>query len=222
MIAACPTRGWPTGFTGRRDAFLIVLTETLGYPHRVARELRRPDITVDAADDEARPVIAGEAVPSSDDPRTCPACAVVRWLEVLGIADGLGRGSARMALVAADAPTVTSAHQHVPSEPSRWRGAAVLLPAIDRHGWHDDYRPMTTRAIRARLAGAGARAGTGDVLDEPRGASPEVPDSAALASTSGSVEAAAELDEVLTMLDDLADDADALNIRIQALLTGFG
>jgi len=30
--------------------------------------------------------------------------------------------------------------------------------------------------------------------------------------------AAPELDEVLTLLDDLAEDADALNTRIQALL----
>src|ERR1700754_430004 len=29
LIAACPTRGWPHGFLGRRDAFLIVLTAVL-------------------------------------------------------------------------------------------------------------------------------------------------------------------------------------------------
>lgn len=223
MIAACATRGWPCGFAGRRDAFLIVLTETLGYPHRSARELRPSDIHLPlgaGADDEARPVIAGQAVPTGDGPRTCPACAVVRWLQVLGIADGLGRGSARMALSAADAPTAASAHQHIPSEPARWRGAAVLLPAIDRHGWHEDYRPMTTSAIRARLARVAERVTTAD----PLGETPGPPPAPARAAATGSQETrpVPELDEVLSMLDDLANDADALNTRIQTLLAGNG
>ena len=74
------------------------------------------------------------------------------------MADGLGRGSARTALAAADAPTSTSPHQHTGSGPARWRAAAVLLPAIDRHGWLDDYRPISTRTIRTRLALAAGRA----------------------------------------------------------------
>jgi len=83
------------------------------------------------------------------------------------VADGLGRGSARTALAAADAPTSTSPHQHTGSGPARWRAAAVLLPAIDRHGWLDDYRPISTRTIRTRLALAAGRADTDDLLTEP-------------------------------------------------------
>jgi len=121
MIAACPTRGWPAGLTGRRDALLIVLTESLEYTHRAARRLRPANITVPTTGppDQAVPRLAGRAAPSSDDPRTCPACAVTRWLDILGVADGLGRGSARTALAAADAPTPASPHQHTPSEPAR-------------------------------------------------------------------------------------------------------
>ena len=44
MIAACATRGWPAGLTGTRDAFLIVLTETLGHTHHTARELRPTNV----------------------------------------------------------------------------------------------------------------------------------------------------------------------------------
>jgi len=213
MIAACATRGWPAGLTGRRDAFLIVATELLGYTHRAARQLHPADITepTPAPPDQAVPRLAGRAAPSSDDPRTCPACAVARWLDILGVADGLGRGSARTALAAAGAPTPASPHQHTPTEPPRWRGAAVLLPAIDRHGWLDDYRPITTRTIRTRLAHAAERAATGDVPGEPPAATHP-------ATATGPARSAPELDEVLTLLDDLAEDVDALNTRIQALL----
>ncbi len=178
MIAACATRGWPAGLTGRRDAFLIVLTESLGYPHRAARQLSPADITVPifGPAGESVPWLAGRPVPSDGDPRTCPACAVARWLDILGVADGLGRGSARMALTAADAPTPTSPHQHTPTEPARWRAAAVLLPAIDRHGWLDDYRPISTRTIRARLRLASGRAGTDDLGGEPHDTPPAATD----------------------------------------------
>ncbi len=160
MIAARATRGWPAGLTGRRDAFLIVLTESLGYSNRAARGLSPADITEPTCGlgGESLPCLQGQAVPGCGDPRSCPACAVVRWLDILGVADGLGRGSARTALTAADAPTPASPHQHTGSGPARWRGAAVLLPAIDRHGWLDDYRPLSTCTIRARLALASGRA----------------------------------------------------------------
>jgi hypothetical protein len=220
MIAACPTRGWPTGLAGRRDAFLIVLTETLSRPHSAVRELRPADIHVPTGDgdDEGLPRVAGQAVPTGNDPRTCPTCAVARWLEVLGTADGLGRGSARMHLAAAHAPTATSTHQHVPSEPARWRGAAVLLPAIDRHGWHDDYQPMTTRSIRSRLAAAAQRAQTSDPLGGPTDAASGATGSPAGNTAVGPAQTGPDLNDVLGLLDDLADNADALNTRIQALL----
>ena len=220
MIAACATRGWPAGLSGRRDAFVIVLTESLGYTHRGARQLRPADITEPSTGPagEAAPRLAGRAVPSCGDPRTCPGCAVVRWLDILGVADGLGRGSARMALTAADAPTPTSPHQHTPNDPARWRAAAVLLPAIDQHGWLDDYRPITTRTIRTRLAQASGRAGTDSLPGEPPEAPPAATDPAAPTAATPPARPAPGLDEVLTLLDDLAEDAEALNTRIQALL----
>ncbi len=220
MIAACATRGWPAGIAGRRDAFLIVLTESLGYPHRAARQLSPADITKPSSGPtgEVVPSLQGRPVPSCGDPRTCPACAVVRWLDILGVADGLGRGSARTALAAADAPTPASPHQHTPSKPGRWRAAAVLLPAIDRHGWLDDYRPISTRTFRTRLALAAARAGNDALPGEPPDTPPAATDLAAPPAATGSARPVPELDEVLTVLDDLADDAGALNTRIQALL----
>ncbi len=91
----------------------------------------------------------------------------------------------------------------------------MLLPAIDRHGWHDDYRPMTTRTIRTRLALAAVRAGTNAAPDEAPVAAPEATGPSAIADRE---RPAPDLHDVPTLLDDLADDADALNALIEALL----
>ena len=219
MIAACPTRGWPHGFLGRRDAYLIVLTAVLGYSHAQARQIRPTDITnVDTdlrtspdLDTAAIPRIRGRALATTDDPRDCPACTVVRWLDILGVADGLGRGSARMHLYAASAPTSSGPHHHTTTGTGRWRQTAQLLPAIDRHGWIDDYRPLSTRSISTRLALAASRSTSPDV-------SPTAPLAHDELQPNRLGSHAPSLEEVLTLLDQVANDADAVNNRIQALL----
>lgn len=214
MIAACATRGWPRGLHGHRDAFLLVATVVLGLPQSRVRELVPAAVTVDADGVQ----VAGRPVPAAVDPRRCPACAVVRWLDILGALDGLGRGSARMDLTSAHASTATDPHRHECREPQRWRAAATLLPAIDRYGWHDDYRPITARTIRTRLALASARAARQSEQDTP---APHTPTPAATAPTPAAAgREAPSLDEVLALLDGIADDADALNDRIIALLEG--
>jgi hypothetical protein len=228
MIAACPTRGWPHGMSGRRDGFLIVLTAVLDLRHTHARRITSADLTTrthpetsdgsgthpsaDGAGVGWR--VGGRIVPASDDPRGCPACAVARWLEILGIADGLGRGSAHMHLSAAHAPTPHSAHRHTVAGPPRWRAAAQLLPAIDRHGWIDDYQPLSTRAIHTRLTLAASRAHhpEPDRTGAHTRSHPEPP-------PARRTRPGASLDEVLTLLDQVAHDADTLNRYIQTLLT---
>ncbi|WP_145984235.1 hypothetical protein [Pseudonocardia sp. EC080610-09] len=228
MIAACPTRGWPHGLHGRRDAFLTVLTTSLALPYPVARTLTPTAIVTGIADDQLTDcdvdddtdclvAIAGQTVAQDVDPRECPACAVVRWLDILGTLDGLGRGSARMDLVTAHAPTADTPHTHRPKSPHRWRDAATLLPAIDQHGWLDDYRPITTRTMRTRMARTSDRAAQPVSEGEPPPGTAGVPFTAPAARQSFGPTAPA-LDEVLTVLDGVADDVDALNARIQALL----
>lgn len=233
MIAACPTTGWPHGLLGRRDGFLIVLTGVLGYTHTQAREIRpadlstptntdpnsRPDAdhtTIDTGSGTGIPAdtvprIREHPLPTSDDPRTCPTCAVVRWLDILGILDGLGRGSARMHLHTTTAPTPLSPHHHTLIDPPRWRHAAHLLPAIDRHGWIDDNQPLSTRSIHTRLTLAAHRAANPEpTAGQPRTKPDPTPD--------GPRSHTPTLDEVLDLLDQVADDADALNHRIRTLL----
>lgn len=218
LLAACPTRGWTAGLWGRRDAFLVVLTVHLRLTLPAARAATSADIDFEPGErEDPSAVIAGNVVPMTDDARTCAACAVVRWLEVLGDLDGLGRGSARKTLTDAHAARAQH-HEHATGEPPRWRAAAQLLPAIDQHGGHDDYRPMTTRALRNRLALARARAqrnALGD-LEQTRPALENGPTGPGTAARTP--RGARDLAAVLGVLDALADDADALNARIQALL----
>lgn len=147
VIGGCPSRGWPRGFTGRRDAYLVVLIDVLGHTHDRARRLTPADVTVGG--DGLR--IDGDAVPASSDPRTCPTCAVVRWLEVCDLVDDLGRAIAREILTAASTPALTSAHVHRPGH-RRWEGVPWLASSIDRHGRLNETEPLSARSMRTRLA----------------------------------------------------------------------
>jgi hypothetical protein len=114
-----------------------------------------------------------------------------------------------------EAPTSASPHSHSVTGPPRWRHAAQLLPAIDRHGWIDDYRPLSTRSIGTRVTLLSTRA-----LAASRSASTDVASAHHENPRScGLVQAGASLDEVLALLDQVAGDADAVNKRIQAPLT---
>lgn len=204
MIAACPARGWPAGFTGRRDAFLVVLTRVLGYPHHAARGITGEDIDT-AGEDVIR--IRGAVVPTSQNPRGCPRCAVARWLAVLDQADGIGRDHARKCLRTAPAPTAAAGeHVHTHAEPQGWRRAGQLLPAIDQHGWIDDYQPLSLRSITTRLRRAEHRdpdTATEPPVPQPRPATPGlVCDDAALSA----------------LLDDVETGAADLDARIEAVL----
>jgi hypothetical protein len=222
LLAACPTRGWPEGFRGRRDGFLIVLTAVLGLSHIQARQVVPTELRVDH---HQRWRIGQRPVPRDADPRRCPTCALVRWLDILGIAEGLGRGSAHMHLAQARHPTAQTPHQHAPAEPHRWRAVAQLLPAIDRHGWIDDFRPLSTRAIHTRLSRATHRAthqATARAHSDTPATAPTGHDGRVRHdrehTTRRSDPQVDQLAGVLAQLDQVADDADALNARIQALL----
>lgn len=153
LIAGCPTRGWPDGFTGRRDAVLVVLVEVLGHSRDRARRLTPDVITVTGHGLR----IGSRAVPETDDPRSCPGCALVRWLEVCDLADGLGRALARRMLTSAIPPGPTDPHAHLPGH-QRWREAPWLVTGIDQHGRRRDDEPLSSRAVTARLAAARRRA----------------------------------------------------------------
>jgi hypothetical protein len=199
LIAACPMRGWPAGFAGRRDAFLIVLIRVLGHTHSGARGITPADI--DIGDGLIR--IRGDTVPATDDAATCPRCAVARWLTALDVADGLAPRTLQDELTTPAAPTIQAGHDHRSPETGRWRATGPLLPPIDRYGWRRDQKPLSRCSIGTRLSLAATRE------------RPPEPPQAPPAPESG---LAIDDDAVTALLTKLEDDTAALDARIAAIL----
>ncbi|MBT2504188.1 hypothetical protein [Curtobacterium sp. ISL-83] len=123
----------------RRNAFLIVLFAHLGLNRNGVRNVTAADIT---------PVpltIAGTLIPRGDDPASCFACAVTRWLRVVWPAE---RGNHAAIRTITD-PRAHYADIHDCDEglDHDWRAATTLLPAIDQHGWVDSHQPISTRTL---------------------------------------------------------------------------
>ena len=142
-LRRCPLAGWPVGYRGRRDAWLLVLT-------RGIRLCRREALAVSAADVAATGdglTVAGMPVARGEDPATCRECTVVRWFRAVAEERRRGRSAVREML------TRARTHEghvcgHLPGVPPD----AVLSPAIDQHGWVSDWRPMSPRALTEVLA----------------------------------------------------------------------
>jgi len=150
---------WPHLLRARRDAYLMVLLAPtcpvddggggLGLSRGAALDLAPAGL---------RPL--RDRIQVADDPASCPACAVHRWLHVAGLYAAWSLASVR-SLVNTRLDLDTHACGHMPGvgaglraadpEPE-WETARTLLPAIDQHGAFDFWRPMSTRAVTSILA----------------------------------------------------------------------
>ena len=152
-LAQLPTTRYPYGLRGRRDGWVLVLIGELGLTRRQALAVTGDDVVLFPALTVAgRPV--GRAVTAAE----CPACAVTRWLRVLGPAGRGWRGEVRDLLDPAAAANV-DVHDCGSGLDGVWRQAPTLTPAIDRHGWLAEVRTVslvtasTIMAQRQRLSG---------------------------------------------------------------------
>ncbi|NQX25643.1 hypothetical protein [Curtobacterium sp. VKM Ac-2852] len=151
-MAAIPKYRYPIGLRGRRDAFLIVLLGTLHLTRGQARTINPDDVAVTSI---VR--IRGHVVPSSDEPASCPACAVTRWLRIVGpVWTGFRSDAIRLL-----DPTRGNLDQHDCEQPlpGEWRRAEQLLLPLDVHGWARtgvalSGRSMTSITPRRRDAAA--------------------------------------------------------------------
>lgn len=137
-------QGWPSGFRGRRDAWLHLLVEQAEAG--LSRSLALTAADLHARDDE-RVEVADLAVAShtGENPLACPACAVARWLECLEAAWRWGRTGVRDLLRA----PLGEDHLAAGSTLDRLPSWTILAPAIDQHGWACEWRPMSRRAASA-------------------------------------------------------------------------
>lgn len=128
VLAAIPKYRYPIGLRGRRDAFLTVLLGVLHLTREQARTITPADVAVTSI---IR--IRGHVVPSSDDPAACAACAVTRWLRIVGPVWTGFRGDVIRLLD----PTKGNLDRHNCEQPvpGEWRRAEQLLLPLDVHGW---------------------------------------------------------------------------------------
>lgn len=140
-LAEIPKYRHPVGLRGRRDAFLIVLTGFL----RLSREQARRVTVCDIEHSTSMVKILGRVIPSNDDPVTCMACAVSRWLRVVGNAYRGLRAETYRLLDSTRADLDVHDCGLRLEEP--WRAAHELLLPLDTHGWARTGVPLSKRSI---------------------------------------------------------------------------
>lgn len=153
-----------TVLRGRRDAFLIVLFAHLGLNRSELRDVYATDIVAEPLS------IAGTPIPRGENPASCYACAVTRWLRVVWYAE---RGNHAAITTTANAQTYyEDIHDCDEGLDRDWRAATTLLPAVDKHGWVDAHRPISTRTLSVVVAGVQVLTGYREQQWTPRVATP--------------------------------------------------
>lgn len=211
---------WPAGFRGRRDAALLAVAAHV--PMTRAELVALPAAVMSLVEwpaDQVRLQVAGVDVPAHDDPTACPACAVVRWMRTAWIAQERGRPAVREAVLRGRRDRAAG-HQCRPADGvETWSRLWQVWPAIDRHGWMTDWRPMSTRAVSAVLA---ARQSVAALVSEPaHQVAPRFTDEDPPEVVERRVRyAGTSTDELLTRLDEEAAAADEVLRRVTEALRG--
>lgn len=151
-LAEIPKYRHPVGLRGRRDAFLVVLVGFLRLSRGEARLITPGSIELGSI-----VKIRGRVIPSNDNPVTCLACAVTRWLRVAGNAY-LGRRAETRGLLDS---TKADLAEHDCDKPitEPWRRADELLLPLDTHGWARTGVPLSKRSITTIIPARRLRSG---------------------------------------------------------------
>lgn len=139
-IVAMPVTRYPVGLVGRRDALVLLLLDRLRLSRRGVGAVSVGDIDVDGW------TIAGVQLQRSERAVSCERCVLSRWLRVLGPA-ALGMRFSTAELL--DPNRHNEEHDCETPLDDGWTVAPTLLPAIDRYGWLDNHRALSTRSISA-------------------------------------------------------------------------
>jgi len=204
-LAALRHEWFPEGVAARRDALILVLTAH-GFTRRRIRCLQ-PHVVAAFPDF----VVDGLPLPGHPNPAICARCAMTRWLAVL---DAYRHRSGRdIEDLLTDAGTYPRPrHDCLDPLDNGWRTYSWLIPAIDQHGAITSGRPLTVRALTAILA----RRFTPSLTD----LSPPTM-TAPLAREPGRRPTHDEQDDLARLYDRINAEADALNVRIEAVLQGL-
>jgi hypothetical protein len=141
-LAQLPTLRYPVGLRGRRDGWLLVLIGVLGLSRRETLEVTGAQVQLFP---EIR--VAGRLVPRAVLAVECPACAVTRWLRVVGPA---AAGYKSIVQEMLDPRGVNDqAHDCAVGFDGSWREVDVLAVAIDHAGWVAAGRPLSATSVSA-------------------------------------------------------------------------
>lgn len=154
-LAQLPKYRKRPGLHGRRDGFILVLAGMMRLTREQCRSIAPSDLTVT----ESSVIIQGRRIPLAEPAPMCPACAVTRWLRVVGPA---WRGNTAKVNQALDS-TAADPDEHDCVQPVRgderivdgrkvfdradWLDCGFLAVSIDRYGWVRTDAPISARAI---------------------------------------------------------------------------
>ena len=207
VLAAIPKYRYPIGLRGRRDAFLIVLLGVLHLTREQARTITPADVAVTSI---VR--IRGQVVPSSDEPASCAACAVTRWLRIVGPVWTGFRGDVIRLLD----PTKGTLDRHDCEQPisREWRRAEQLLLPLDVYGWARTGITLSGRSMTSIIPSRRAAAADGSTPKEVLGTVARRPsrfDELTLQETYAELgETDAAVDAAVARMKALYDDATGL------------
>ncbi|WP_311245310.1 MULTISPECIES: hypothetical protein [unclassified Microbacterium] len=124
----------------RRDGWLLVLIGVVGLSRAEARSVMQAEVTLFPSLS-----IRDVPIPKSDPAAACAACAVTRWLRIVGAASRHWWTDVKES-VTPDQDQLS--HDCRSSLDGVWREAETLLPAIDQYG-HVTSDPMSPKSITA-------------------------------------------------------------------------
>ena len=225
ILAGVMTQSWPAGAAGRRDGFLLVIYAGLRLTRRQIRDLTTADIATGAG----WASVAGRRLTRSEPPGGCPVCAVTRWLRILDVVESAAAGqggwpAVKRQLAGQWPKRADGATGHDCARPlgDAWRRSAVLVPAIDRHGWVESDGPLTVRSISTVSIRRHAAAAHDQLpVYEPKTPSPVVTVLAPVDPTRAALilaETKQELSELDPLLDRLDIEIKAAIARVKNLL----
>lgn len=128
-FASLPVDGAPHGVAGRRDGFILAMIGALGFSLPQVRRLVPDSVDVRSGG----LTINDLPVPVSDQPSSCPRCAVTRWLRVLSAWHMQWSESVWHAIdIAVSEKRAEHRHDCAVPVPGGWGAAQTLVPALER------------------------------------------------------------------------------------------
>lgn len=137
-LRVLPSQGWRTGWTGRRDRALLVLSQMAGLTYQSIAELTVGDISIGDGVAVVRTPGGTTTLRRADDVVICGPCALARWMHALDLTALYPTGQVAAAIIARAAP-LTSRSPHLCEghlEVAAATRPMPVLPTTDAWGPH--------------------------------------------------------------------------------------